>query len=587
MREAATVALTDMFRPLLAGEKMSKKTYVPEVNLSLSREARLSVALNWGNEQNRQRVMDGFGWNEQQAEAVLDTLTQEEWNFVQGVWDYLDTYWADISAKERRVSGVTPERVVASPVKTKFGTLRGGYYPIKYNPRLSDVAESHDAAEVAKNMLRGAYTRSTTRRGHTQSRVDSVKGRPIELSFSTLTGHLNQVIHDLSWHEWLIDAGRIVRDRRISDAIRLHHGDNVLAEFKKLLPDIAAGEVAAANWFEAAVNHVRVGATITGLGFNLVTSLMQPLGFTQSAVRLGAGWLGKGVISFLGTPSHMSQKVDEVYAKSEMMRLRGKTMQREINEIRNKISSRYSVPESMYFYMISKMQQVVDVPTWLGAYEKEMKASGNESRAVSIADQTVLDTQAGGQIKDLARIQRGTPLMKLWTNFYSFFSTTYNIAAERTRQTNFKNPVEVGLLAVDYMLLTVVPATLGALIKHALKGDDDDELLRNIISENLSYLFGLIIGLRELTFGVQKAFGVNQYSGSYGGPAGLRFLDAMDKLGQQAGQGEMDAAFWKSLNNVGGMVFHYPAGQINKTVAGAFALAEGDTQNPGVLLVGP
>ena len=36
----------------------------------------------------------------------------------------------------------------------------------------------------------------------------------------------------------------------------------------------------------------------------------------------------------------------------------------------------------------------------------------------------VLDVQRGGQLKDLAAVQRGGELQKLWTNFYSFFNTS-------------------------------------------------------------------------------------------------------------------------------------------------------------------
>lgn len=145
-------------------------------------------------------------------------------------------------------------------------------------------------------------------------------------------------------------------------------------------------------------------------------------------------------------------------------------------------------------------------------------------------------------------------------------------------------------MAVDYLLLTIVPASLGALLRAALRGgddDDDDSLLKTLIAENLSYLLGMIIGLREVTSGIQKALGVNTFRSDYGGPAGLRFLQAFDKLGKEVGDGDVDINLLKAVNNVGGVLFHYPSGQVNRTVGGAAALYTGDTQNPGVLLVGP
>ena len=92
-----------------------------------------------------------------------------------------------------------------------------------------------------------------------------------------------------------------------------------------------------------------------------------------------------------------------------------------------------------------------------------------------------------------------------------------------------------------------------------------------------------MVGLRELNGAVQGMLGLH---GDYSGPASLSVFSDITNAAVQIGQGEADEAFWKSLNKVGGDIFHYPAGQINATAAGAVALAEGRTSNPGALLVG-
>ena len=95
----------------------------------------------------------------------------------------------------------------------------------------------------------------------------------------------------------------------------------------------------------------------------------------------------------------------------------------------------------------------------------------------------------------------------------------------------------------------------------------------------MSYLFGTMVGLREIS----AAFsGFNGYQG----PAGTRFFSEVAKFGKQAEQGEADAPFLKSLNNIGGIIFHYPAGQINRTVEGANALMDGETDNMSALIFG-
>jgi hypothetical protein len=46
-------------------------------------------------------------------------------------------------------------------------------------------------------------------------------------------------------------------------------------------------------------------------------------------------------------------------------------------------------------------------------------------------------------------VQRGSPAWKLFTNFYSFFNTTYNLTREAVGRTNFRSVSSEGLLAAD------------------------------------------------------------------------------------------------------------------------------------------
>ena len=55
-----------------------------------------------------------------------------------------------------------------------------------------------------------------------------------------------------------------------------------------------------------------------------------------------------------------------------MMRNRARTLNREINEIVNQVRAGKNLTtlQASYFYMISKMQIMIDMPTYIGAYEK-------------------------------------------------------------------------------------------------------------------------------------------------------------------------------------------------------------------------
>ncbi len=542
-----------------------------------------------GNAVNKERVMTGEKWSQAQLDAVLDKLTENDWKFVQGTWDYLESFRPAIAAKERRLTGVEPQWVEAEPVQTKYGELKGGYYPIKADPLRNDTdVGANVEADVQRQMERGLMARSQTARGHLKARVEST-GQQLRLDLKVIGEHVQQVVHDLAWHEYLVDANRLLRNSGIDQAIRQHYGTDVPREMRDTLRDIAVGNATTQNALDRGFNQLRTGATVAGLGWRLTTSLMQPLGLTQSASRIGTKWVLKGASHWAAGAIGLEKGMADMHEMSPFMRLRGKTMQREINEIQNKVTGEPVWKQKLhasYFLLIQKAQAIADVPTWWGAYEKAMAENDmTEDKAIALADQAVRDAQGHGQIGDLASIQRGGTGLKLFTTFYSFFNTTYNLTADAVGRTDFKKPKEVGLLAVDLALLYMIPAIMGTLIKAGLKGDDDpDKLLRSLISDQLNYLLGTMVGLRELGAAGQAITGSG--GGDYTGPASVRIFADAAKLAKQARQGEADMAFFKALASVTGVLFHLPVGQVMATADGVAAIADGRTENPGALLVG-
>lgn len=572
MRAEAATNLNKLFSVYSSLERtrMHRREFIPEIDTSISRWGRIVVALNMGNEGNRQRL--GSMYDAAQVDAIVQGLDERDWQFVQNVWNLLQSYWPEIEAKEKRVNGVAPQAVEHTPVQTKFGPLQGGYWPIKYDAEETAKAGAQQATEILQQMMGGAFTRATTRHGHTEARLEAVN-RPLTLSIDVLFQHLNQVIHDLTHHEMLYDVNRLLGTVEIQEAIRDHYGMEAYRVFTEGVKDVAVGDLPAQDTFERFMNYTRIGISTAGLGWNLTTSLMQPLGLTQSMVRIGPKWVGKGISRWVSSPKHMVETAEWIYGKSEFMQTRSLTINREINEIRNQMTVGvipHAVRDS-FFYFIQQMQKVVDIPTWLGQYEKSMAAHGNEADAIAESDQAVIDSQASGMMKDLAGIQKGGPMKKMFTTFYSFFSTTYNLAAESKARTSFKNPAEVGRFLVDMLLLYTVPAVLSTLIKEAIQhalggGGDDDELLKKLAGDQLGYIMGGFIGLREMG---------SLFSGyqGYEGPAGSRVYASTIKLAKQLEQGEADEALFKALNNTGGILLHYPAGQVQRTTQGVIELA--------------
>lgn len=587
MRADATRKLAEILDPLLHdGQPMGGKgQFFPSIKRSLNRQERLAVALNTGNEGNLQRLLGGEGWTREQIEPVLQSLTAKEAQAVQAIWDMFETYRPLVGAMERRVYGKEPNWVEPAPVTIGGEKLRGGYYPIKYDPAASVRAEEHADAEGARRQLQGAYGAATVRRSFAKARVEEVTGRPLLYSLAGVYQGVNETIHALAWTEWLIDANRLLKSTAIDSSIRETYGPEAVRQFKTWRDAVAEGEQALNGAMDRALGKVRQSVSVAGLGFNAVSALMQPLGYTQSVVRLGAQWAGKGLARYLGSPI---QATREANAKSAFMENRARTRFRELNELRNAVQGQSAGRELMgryAYWLMMRMQQTVDVPTWWGGYEKAIADGADETRAVALADQAVIDSQGGGQTKDLSAIEMGGQAQKLFTTFYSFMGTALNLGVGSAM-----TPRSKARLAADMLLLYTVPAVLGNAFKAAItpgnSGDYDDwrKTAKAMASAQIDYLLGLMVVVREFGEAAKMAAGLQ--GRDYAGPAGVRLIADTGKAAQQAAQGEFDDSFRKAMVNLTGDLAGLPSAQINRSITGAEALAKGKTQNPAAVLTG-
>lgn len=609
MRRASGEAIAELFKGFKQEKAplnlYAKRTQIPGTEIFMTQEQRIMFGMNWGNEGNRQRLLDGGITGKRalsitEAQAILDTLTKEEWDFIQGTWDHIATYKDQIAALERKLTGIEPEWIEPAEIKTKYGTYRGGYFPAKYDVELSSRSESLEAAVDLRMGMKGAFNTAATRNGYTKQRSEAVMNRPLLLSYNVIANHISEVTHRLAWQPWLIDANRILK--ALDAPIREHYGAEVLRELRNTVIDIAAGDIGARTPMERAINHLRTGSTIVGMGWRFSTAFLQPSGLAQSWARIGGRWVAKGIAESLKNPNKAGEFVN---VRSSLMKNRDITMNREVREVLDRIRTTESVNAvtGSYFSLIAKMQRMVDIPTWMGAYEKALHdlkyedAGDAEQRAriehdaVALADQAVVDSQSGGQIKDLASIQRGHPGLKLFTNFYSYFSATYNLNIEALRRTNFRSPTDVAFLASDLVLLNVLPVIFAVALKEMTKGkcgDDMECLAASYGYEQMGFMFGQMVLLRDAGSAALVAAGGDQFG--YSGPAGLRFFSDLYKAGVQTNQGELDWPLFKSVSNTAGVLLHFPTGQINTTLEGIIAVENGDVDGVSILpalLFGP
>ena len=545
-----------------------------------------TVALNMGNAGNLQRLLDGNHWTREQVERLTANLTGDEWRAVQDIWNLFESMKEQVAAKERRVNGIEPQWVEAVPLTVtsidgETLHLRGGYYPVKYDAGQSQQAEQFQDAEAGQVITNAAFTSATTRRSYTKARAAAVKDRPLLLDISVMYDGLNEIVHDLAWHEFLIDANRLIRSHRVDSAIRDYHGAEYVRLIKDWLQDIAAGDKIPSTYGARMVAAIRQNVSFAGLAFNVVSALKQLSGLPNSIVRVGAPDILAATLQYMRRGRAMTR---EAVATSAVMENRARTRFRELNEVRNSLRRQGRVKQQLYRWGYAPLlffQQQVDVITWHGEYHKQLAAGMNEADAVALADQAVLDAQGGGELKDLSAIERD-PVGKIFTVFYSYMNTVLNLGI-----VTVKGRASIGRKAAALLTLFTVPAIIDTLLGTMLTlGDDDDDdetLGQKLVEGQIGYLMGLTVLTREASGAAKALFGVDK--GSYKGPTAFRFFDDLHKAAKQIGQGEMDEAMLTSIINLSGD-FGLPSAQINRSIKGIKALEEGKTDNPLAVAVG-
>lgn len=552
----------------------------------LTREQLFAVALNMGNAGNIQRLLDGEGWRMEDVQRALSsTLTAQEWQAVQGVWDLLESYRPQIAALERRMTGVEPEWVEARPFKIMSADgveveLRGGYYPAKYDREGSGAAEKNEATTDAKAQTAAAGLAAATRRTFTKQRVNEVKGRPLRLSLNVAYDAFNEIIHDLTHREAVADANRLLNSHTLDTKIRQYYGADAKRQLSRAIADIAQGNSGAAQALDGWAGRVRQNVSVAGLGFNIVSAALQLTGWIPAITRVGFANTAKALTTYAAHPIAATRAANEM---SVMMANRSRTRFRELNDVANSVNGQNGVKAFIRryaYWLMMRMQQVTDTIVWHGAMMKALDAGRSEAEAVQLADQTVLDTQGGGQTKDLSWVERGGEVQKLFTVFYSYMNTALNMGAASIATQRGK-----GRLAAELMLIWVIPTALNAMMKSLLTpGDDDDDLAKKLAKEQIGFMLGMFVGGRELAQLGDIATGGKFYG--YNGPAGLRPIADTYKFAQQAQQGEFDKGLATASINILGSGFGLPSAQISRTLKGAQALDEGKTDNPAALLFG-
>lgn len=570
------------------------------------------LLLNYGNEGNRQRALstveyltdhqffgdvdpkDEMAMAKAQARAdqmmrslFAEYLTDEHYTAAEQIWAMFDEIKETTGKVQREIVGREPEWVEAAPIQviTPNGmrTLSGGYYPIAYDRKASLTGKNIAETDTLKSM-QPIFAKSGVSDGWTKSRV-KVFDHALVLTSRAMFEGLDEQIHYVSWAAFLNNARKLLNPTGVlAITIKERYGTEYYNTLQEWLEDCRNGNRGQVGTADEIANVLRQNVSLAGIGLNFGTAALQLIGITQSIAYLGGEWAGKGISEFLRMGPTGSFKA--VAAKSEMMQNRMRTQFRELTEIQTRLNGSTSDLKDKFMraaYMpLTVMQMAVDLPTWLGAYQKAVYEGKSEALAVAEADRAVMNSQGSGRLQDLSKLERSGAWTKLFTVFYTFFNTALNLMAVSGRNDRGMKR------ATTLLMLAVMQPVIESFVKSAAGAmtDDDDDWLEKAMKDAGKSVFGfnlgLFVGIRELSY-LTGDFG-------YQGPAGLRKITDTGRAfraWQKAWDDEeVSESTVKATVSAMGVWVGLPVTPINRAISGGNALYEGETDNPAVLFLG-
>lgn len=481
---------------------------------NFTKEEILAMALNWGNDGNKDRLMRGFKFDQDKMQRIFQHLGKKDWDFAQSVWDHLHTFWPDIVKLEMDVAGSEPKSVQAAAFENEHGSYRGGYYPIKY-----DFEKSADAFKnrVENDALYKTMSvaKAQTAQGHTEARVQTL-ARPLRLSLDVLKSHYEDIIHDLEFRRAVIDVNRFMMTRDAKGAIINALGVRGLSAMQDWLKAAASGTSEPIAFGDEASRWLRFRTTFFNLGYRLMSTPKIALeNMVNVSSELGVSGAARAVKEYYmdGNVTH-----DMVVDKSEFMKQRATHLNRDFADITEWKGNAQGPVKKYAFAIHAILDGGFSFPLWADVYQRAIADHGDEKLAVNQADEAVKKTFMSGGRADQPAIMRGSEKQKLLTMAYSYQSMMWNRYSTAKFQASMEwaqgnHAAAAAVIARATVYQFIMPALIASLTREFLRNtknqnqDDQNKRVIGTIAEEMTPL-KLIPILRDVTpFLVKRSLG--------------------------------------------------------------------------------
>ena len=486
----------------------------------LTKEQLIMIALNWGTESNRQRVMETTKANEVDIErAFQEHMTDKDWEFVIRTWDHINSFFDERSKVQEELYGNPLKKVEGLIFSIGGRNIEGQYFPIVYNPKVNASVSDNQVEDIAKTMVSSNAVWGTGMSA-TKSRLDVVKDKSLLLDFDVIPNAVTEAINHVTMRKAVTDVNKLISNRELQNYIVDKFGADTYQFLRTWVRDNWQDEAAKTNDIDRLILTLKKNTSTAVMAGRVSVALQNALNIPVAFYRIGVGNTIRAInhagIGFYGhgTTTYNNTR-DFVLGQSIFMRERIQTLDKDLKQglsiagkglrLGDTNVGGYKVEQladirddinQMGFRLLTETDFALSIPVWKFAYDQKqaelfgkegVSAEWVEQQSIEAGDRAVRDIFGSGDTKDAAAIQRSrSTFTQLFVPFYSYANTLYNIITEG----NYARKDNGDYARFVKMLWwTLISQAIGMMAYKALTNGDDDkpeDLAKSFIEELVS-----------------------------------------------------------------------------------------------------
>lgn len=535
--------LAELIKPLQKDWLSRTDIHAPTLNYTFRTKAELIGALlHTGNESNKEKLLlggrgKGNAWAEmvedQEGNKKLDTkrwdqfisqcyadgtITKADMDFVQQVWDLLESTKEDAQKAYKNLYGYTFKEIEASPIQTPWGEYRGGYVPATTDKYLvADKATFDEIDQLTKTDSLSQMPVSNP--GFTKTRASDYH-EPLSFDMAIISNHISSVLRFCYIAPVAQDVAKLLINKDLKERIDSQDPTTMKDMLKPWLKrsytqDVSDGK---SGWISKKLNELRGIAGINIMMGHIVNALQQFTGFSIALTKVSGRNLIDAAGVFARDPRRVTEQITQL-SPFMMSRLNDRAMefQSQVYKISSTQDNRVTKQKGIFnktvaakakyiqpvhdflmrkgYFLQSFCQIPIDAITWVGAYNQALQKGRTTEEAVLDADSVIRTTMSDFSPENVANVETGNALYRSFLVFYNYFNMQFNLLNERFHADSMEKKLikRYGMYARDALLVVTIPSVVAKLIEAVVFGDPDtgdddefgmDDMLRMLASES-------------------------------------------------------------------------------------------------------